>query len=398
MWASIAASNIGDGLIRSLGPLLAASITRDPVLVAGVSIAHYLPWLLFTLFSGLVVDRADRRMLIIYGNSIRVVAVAILALGFLLEQPPLLLLYAVLFIVGLAETVVENASISVVPSVVPRERLDWANGRVYATFTVADQLAGPAVAGTLFTFSASIAVFTGSAAFLIAAVAAVFVRIIAIRPGDASEGRSVTADLRAGFAYFWSDRVMRELAIQAAVFNFAGGVVSGVLVLAVTGPMGLSAMQFGLFLAFTALGGVAAGFTAQRVIGHLGRGTVLLSGAVVSSAGMLLIGLTFNAMVSAGALFLIAATTTYGQVVTSTQRQATIPPKLLGRVVSVFRLVGLGVIPFGALAGGLLAQRFGLASVFLVAAVAHVSNGAFILGRLNNRRLRLPPQVSAADG
>jgi len=367
------------------------------VLVAGVSIAHYLPWLLFTLFSGVAVDRVERRTLIVCGNVARVVAVAILALAFLHEKPPLLLLYAVVFTVGLAETVVENASISVVPAVVPRERLDWANGRVYATFTVADQLAGPAVAGTLFTFSASLAVFTGSAAFLIAAVAAAFVRGLTARPGDASVGRSVAADLRAGFAYFWSDRLMRELAIQAAVFNFAGGVVSGVLVLAVTGPMGLSAMQFGMFLAFTALGGVAAGFTAQRVIGHLGRGTVLLLGAVVSSTGMLLVALTFNPVVSGTALFFIAATTTYGQVVTSTQRQATIPSHLLGRVVSVFRLVGLGVIPFGALVGGLLAQRFGLASVFLVAALAHAGNGAFILGRLSNRRLRLPPRASAAD-
>ncbi|MDP3950899.1 MFS transporter [Microbacterium sp.] len=400
LWMSVAASNLGDGLTRALAPLLAASITRDSVLVAGILVAQYLPWLLFTLISGVVVDRLDRRRLLMIGNAVRTVALGLLAVALFIGHLPLLLLYAVVFAVGVAETIVDNASASMLPSIVRRDRLDWANGRVVATRTISDDLAGPAAAGVLFTLSASLAVVTGSAAYLAAAAAALLITHIA-PSGERTHSRatrSVAADLRAGISYFWSDRLMRELAAQAAVFNFAGGAVGGILVLALTGPMGLTPMQLGFFLAFTALGGLVAGLTAQRVISRLGRGTILLLGALVATVGYTTVALTFDPVLSAGALLLAAATMTYGQVVTVTQRQATIPGHLLGRVTSTFRLIGLGVVPFGALAGGILAQHFGLASVFVAAAAVNAANAVFIVLRLTNARLRLPTNAAAIRG
>lgn len=196
LWTSVAASNLGDGLVRALAPLLAASITRDPVLVAGIMVAQYLPWLLFTLISGVVVDRFDRRRLLVMGNAVRTVALGLLAVALFVGHLPLLLLYLVVFTVGVAETIVDNASASVVPSIVRRDRLDWANGRVVATRTISDDLAGPAVAGALFTLSASLAVATGSVAYL--AAAAVALLIARIDPGEATDARAprgVVADL-----------------------------------------------------------------------------------------------------------------------------------------------------------------------------------------------------------
>ena len=399
LWASVAASNLGDGLLRALAPLLAASITRDPVLVAGVMIAQYLPWLLFTLISGVVVDRLDRRRLLVMGNAVRMTALGLLAVALVVGHLPLALLYVVVFAVGLAETIVDNASVSVVPSIVGRDRLDWANGRIVATRTISDDLAGPAVAGALFTLSASLAVVTSSVAYLAAAATAL---LIARMPASDIPGtrvpRAVTADLWAGLTYFWSDRLMRELATQAAVFNFAGGAVGGILVLALTGPMGLTPMQLGFFMAFTALGGLVAGLTAPRVVNRLGRGTILLLGALVPAIGYMAVAVTFDPVLSAGALLVSAATMTYGQVVTVTQRQATIPGHLLGRVTSAFRLIGLGVVPFGALAGGVLAQHFGLASVFVAAAAVNAANAVFIVLRLTNARLHLPTNAAVVSG
>jgi len=191
---------------------------------------------------------------------------------------------------------------------------------------------------------------------------------------------------------------MRELATQAAVFNFAGGAVGGILVLALTGPMGLTPMQVGFFMAFTALGGLAAGLTAPRVVNRIGRGTIRLLGALVPAIGYTAVALTFDPVLSAGALLIAAATMTYGQVVTVTQRQATIPSHLLGRVTSAFRLIGLGVVPFGALAGGILAQHFGLASVLVAAAAVNAANAVFILLRLTNTRLQLPTNAAIVSG
>ena len=391
LWASVGAANLGDGLMQSLGPLLAASLTRDPVLVAGLAIAQYLPWLLFTLVSGVAVDRIDRRKLLIIGNASRMAVLALFTACVVLDEAPLWLLYAAVFVVGLSETVVDNASIAVLPAVVARERLDWANGRLYATLTVANQLAGPALAGLLFTVSTALAVATGSASYLVAAIGALLIARQSRELNHDVRKPSALADLRDGVRYFWSDRLMRDLAVQAAVFNFAGATVTAISVLAITGPMGLSPLGFGLFLAFTALGGIGAGVTAQQVLNRVGRGTILLVGALTPAAAYCVVAATFDPIASAVAMLFAAATTTYGQVVTVTQRQATVPDHLLGRVTSVFRFIALGVIPIGALCGGALAGHFGLGAAFLVGASVHLGNAVFIRLRLTNTRLALTP-------
>lgn len=394
LWASVGAANLGDGLMRSLGPLLAASLTRDPVLVAGISVAQYLPWLLFTLASGVAVDRIDRRRLLVIGNTSRMVVLVAFTACVLLGEAPLWLLYAAVFVVGLAETVVDNASIAVLPAIVARERLDWANGRLYATLTVTNQLAGPALAGVLFTVSTTLAVATGSATYLVAAIGALLITKQSPNLSHEAGGPSALADMRAGVRYFWSDRLMRDLAVQAAAFNFAGAAVTAISVLAITGPMGLSPLGFGLFLAFTSLGGIGAGITAQRLVSRVGRGTILLIGALAPAAAYCVVAATFDPVASAIAMLAAAATTTYGQVVTVTQRQATVPDHLLGRVISAFRFIGLGVIPIGALCGGALADRFGLGTAFLLGALVHLGNAVFIRLRLTNARLALPPHSS----
>ena len=128
LWTASAVSNLGDGVTLVAGPLLAASLTRDPRLVAGLVVAQRLPWLLFSLVSGALVDRLDRRPVMVTVDAARSVAVGLLGLAVLADAASLPLLYAVFFALGTAETLFDNAAVSILPAVVPRDQLARAAG------------------------------------------------------------------------------------------------------------------------------------------------------------------------------------------------------------------------------------------------------------------------------
>ena len=143
-------SNLGDGVTLVAGPLLAATLTRDPRLVAGLAVAQRLPWLLFSLVSGALVDRLDRRRLMVRVDAARCAAVGLLGLGVAADAVGLPLLYAVFFALGTAETLFDNAAVSILPAVVPRDRLARANGRLLGAQMVANELVAPPLGGLLF--------------------------------------------------------------------------------------------------------------------------------------------------------------------------------------------------------------------------------------------------------
>ncbi|MEJ7632771.1 MAG: MFS transporter [Rubrobacteraceae bacterium] len=143
LWASRTVSNLGDGMTLVAGPLLAASLTRDPFLISGLAFAQRLPWLLFALVSGALVDRLDRKRLMAAVDFFRSAAVGFLGIAVLLDYASLPLMYAVFFMVGTAETLFDTASVSVLPAVVRKEDLAKANGRLYSAQILANNRLSP---------------------------------------------------------------------------------------------------------------------------------------------------------------------------------------------------------------------------------------------------------------
>ena len=158
LWASTAASNVADGVLLAAAPLLAATLTRDPLLVSGLTVAQYLPWFLFTLASGAIVDRYDRRRLLILGNAARAGAIAALAVAVATDLRHLALLYLAVFVLGIAETIVDNAALVVLPRLVERQLLERANGRIFATQSVINTFVGPPLGSALFAVTATLAI------------------------------------------------------------------------------------------------------------------------------------------------------------------------------------------------------------------------------------------------
>ncbi|WP_159058599.1 MFS transporter, partial [Streptomyces europaeiscabiei] len=167
--ASAAASNAGDGITRTLLPLLVVAHHPDPAAVAGLTAVNMLPWLLFALPAGVLVDRADRRRIVLGSNAVRAAALA--GAAFVLAQDrPLGLLYALAFVLGIAETLADTAAPAMLPRLVDERHLERANGRLSATQIVLNETAGPPVAGLLAGLAAAAALATGGALYALAAL------------------------------------------------------------------------------------------------------------------------------------------------------------------------------------------------------------------------------------
>lgn len=275
LWASQAFSNLADGLLQAAAPLLVATLTRDPLVVAGMTVVQFLPWLIATLPAGALADRVDRRRILTAGNWLRATGFALLAVALTNGWRHVALLYAAVFLAGCAETMVDNAALTIPPRLLPREQLERANGRLFATQSVINTFIGPPAGAALFALAASAAFYTGAAAFALAGLAALV--LPALRPTGENQRRrstptTVTQDIRSGWAHFWRHDLLRRVAFISAAINFFGSATGGLLVLLITGPYELPLSRYGLFVAVPAAGAIAGSLLAEHVVPRIGGG------------------------------------------------------------------------------------------------------------------------------
>src|SRR5215469_2951516 len=172
VWWANTISSVGDGVYVSALPLLAVTVTRDPRLIALVSAAAFVPWLVLSLPAGVVVDRHDRGMLMRRAQVVQGLTIVTVAGLVLLHAVDILLLVLLAFLLGSAEVVFSNAAQSVLPDLVPPEQLPKANGNLQVSLTVGETFAGPPLGSALFAASRALPFgldacsFFGSAALL----------------------------------------------------------------------------------------------------------------------------------------------------------------------------------------------------------------------------------------
>ena len=148
--ASSWVSNLGDGIALAAGPLLVASQTDDPLLVAMAGVATMVPQLLFGLLAGALADRWNRKRIVIAGNLARVAVLAVLISTIAADRINIALVLATMFLLGIAETFVDATGGTLLPMLVPKQDLGTANSRFMAGFLTANQLVGPPIGAFLF--------------------------------------------------------------------------------------------------------------------------------------------------------------------------------------------------------------------------------------------------------
>ena len=365
LWAGFGSANLADGVLLAAGPLLVTSITTAPAAVAAAALAQRLPWVLFGLLAGEVVDRTDRRRLMIVGHVVRSLLLVVLVTAVVGDRLTLQLVYAVLFLLGTAETFADNAGSTLVAAVVPDRVLGAANARLVGTRIVSNQLAGPPLGA--FLFAVGIALPFTAEAVLFALAAALIARL----PADTSvmvrdHGERLRTRLTAGAQWLRGNAPVRRLAIVIALFNLSFGATYSILVLYAFERLGLDEAGFGLLLSASAVGGLAGAAAYERLEARFSYATLLRAGLVVESATHLLLGATTSVWVASVVLVAFGVhEATWGSLSQTIRLRAT-PADLQGRVNGIYLLAVFGPLSVGALLAGWLAESFGLLSVFWV--------------------------------
>lgn len=374
LWTAATLSNVGDGVVVPAFALLAASLTRDPLLVSAVTAALWLPWLVVAPVSGALSDRWDRRRTMVWVDAVRFLILAVLGTAVLAEVASIWLLIVVAFLIGAAETAFDTSAEAIVPMVVSRDpaRLERANGWLQASEAVSNRLVGPPLGGALFGVAASVPFLIDAVTFGLASM------VVSRLPGryPPAETPDVRQTLRVavteGIRWLWDNRILRAIALGAAVGNFAIVAADAILVLFAQDVLGLGAAAYGLLLAAGAVGGLLGSLAATRFAGRMTPQNLLPATFLVAGLAQAAIGLTSNPYVVAALFAAVSLVAVWVSVLIRALRQQLVPDRLLGRVVGAQRMIAFGALPLGALAGGAIGRSFGLAAPFLFGGLVQV--------------------------
>ncbi len=397
LWVAAAISNLGDGVMGVAFPLLVASITRDPLLVAGAAFANRIPWLLFALPAGALVDRMDRRRVMVAVDWSRAVVVGVLGAWLLVGNVPLAVIYVGAFLLGSAETMFDTSSEAVIPALVESSQLDAANGRLQAAEWVTNSFAGPPLGAALWALAASAPFLFDAGSFVIAAV------LVATISGSFRSERipdpatKLRTDIAEGLRWLWGHTVLRTTALMAGVTNLVGTGIVAIFVLFAQDILGLGDIGYGLILATIGVGGLIGAVGASAVVKRIGPGTTLLSTVVALAAASIITGFTSSPWVAAVATFIFGMFIAMWNVVAISLRQSLTPDELRGRVASVARLLAWGTQPLGALLGGVVANLVGLRGPFYVAAVVWLALALAAAPIVSNTRINALKKARQAD-
>jgi MFS family permease len=375
LWAASTISALGSGLATIATPLYVASRTSSPLVVSAAFGVAWLPWLLFALPGGVLVDRVDRRRLMIIVDWIRVVAMGVLASAILTGWASIALLYVVLFIVNTGEIIFRSASQAMIPSVVPTPRLERANGWLVGGDTVAQQmLAGP-LGGLLFVIAAGLPFLANAGTF---AASALLIAWIAgsYRPERAESSRpqtravrSLWADAAEGFRFLMKQRLLRTMAVLIGLLNVTLTGALAVLVLLARERLHLGSVGYGLLFTFMAIGGIVGSVIGDRLIGWVTATWTIRVGLLIEAGLHLTLAASSNVPLICVVLFAFGVHGALWMIVNSSLRQRLTPPSMLGRVGSTNLFIAAGGNCAGALLAGGFAARFGITAPYWVAFV-----------------------------
>jgi predicted MFS family arabinose efflux permease len=379
--ASSLVSNLGDGLALAAGPLLVASQTDDPFFVALAALLQWLPALLFALFAGALSDRIDRKAIVVTVDVLRAVVLAVIAASILTGAVSIAVVLVALFVLATAEVFADNASATLLPTLVPRDDLVVANARMQAGVVTLNQLAGPPLGALLFAVGMALP-FIGQG--IVVAAGAVLVSRIALppHPRDPERRTAIRHEIAEGFRWVRHHAAVRTLVLTILIFNVTFGAAWSVLVLYASERLGLGPIGFGLITTASAAGGLIGTVAYGWITRRLTLGNIMRIGLILETLTHLGLALTTSPVVALGIFFVFGAHAFVWSTTSVTVRQRAVPTALQGRVASVNTVGVFGGLVIGSAIGGVLAQAFGVTAPFWFAFVGSAVFLVLIWGQL----------------
>lgn len=375
LWSASAISNFGDGVFVIALPLLATRLTNDPISVSLIAAFFTIPWLLFALPVGVILDRVDRRRVLVVADLFRGALVGGLALVAAFSDVQMWMLWVLAFGLGAGEVFFDNCSQTILPSIVPGDQLERANGYFYATEVATNTVIGMPLGSAFFAFAVWLPFGIDAASFVLAAVLAASLRG-SFRPSANPSTQSMASDLRGGLRWLLDHSLLRNLALVVTLMNLAFAATQATFVLFAKNVLHVSERSFGPLVAVVGVGSLLAGLVGGKLVEVAGRRAVMLVAGLSPAVTSVVIGLFPRTWLVIAMTTVQAFMTTLLSILAVSLRQQIVPGHLFGRVNSVYRWISTGAMSIGALIGGAMASIFGLrAPYFAAAALLLVATG-----------------------
>jgi MFS family permease len=376
LWGASVASNLADGLLRTAAPIYAITLTENPVLISLLAAMALLPWLFFAIPVGTLADRINRKKLLIYSSLIRTGVIALAALAIATEIMNIQILLVMVFIVGICEVSIDTTAQAMIPQMLSKDQLERGNSRLYIAETVISQFIGSPISGFLYAITFSLPFFVTSGGYLLS------VFLFALMPyqylsaskkvlSESSKKESFLDEIKFGISYLINHLQIRRLVVVTTSLGLLFSISNATVALFMVKELGLDPRYFGVVLAVQGIGGVFGGVFANRLSTKFGRGLVLATAMVGSSALVLAIGFVPNIILFTAIGTVTGFLLTLWNILLMSTYQVLIPNHLYGRIHGTRRTLVWGLMPIGSIIGGVIATG-GLRLPFIVGGVGTV--------------------------
>ncbi|MFZ9922352.1 MAG: MFS transporter [Candidatus Nanopelagicaceae bacterium] len=373
IWSASLITNLVDGVLRLAPLLLAVSLTEDPILIGALTALGSLPWLFFAIPIGAIVDRVDRRKALVLGNSLR--AAIALFIAFAVSQGFIniwLLLISVFFF-GICEVLVDTTSQAVLPQILDKSNYDRGNSRLQISEVIVSQFAGAPLSGLLYAVSIALPFFFSTTGFILAGLLILLFpferEINARKEGEVGQAKlGLKGDIKFALNYLYQDKQIFSIVVITTLLGFFYSLSNAIAPLFILKELKVSPALFGVVLAIQGVGALAGSIAAPMVSKYLGRGKALAINVFFASLLVIFIGLSPNAYFFVAVSVLIGFTISVWNILLMSLYQSLIPPELYGRIHGARRTIVWGLMPIGAIIGGVIA-RGGLRLPFLIGGV-----------------------------
>jgi len=355
-------SHAGDGMALAAGPLLVASQTNSPFLVALAAMLQRLPWLVFGLHAGVIADRVNRKTMVVLMDLIRIGIVGMLCVSIAAGQVNIAVVLAATFLTGVAEVFADSATGTLMPMLIEKPDLGIGGARMMFGYLTMNQMIGPPVGAALFGLGMQWpfmgqALCGGAAVWMIS-------RIRLPTVVRSSESANVRQDLRDGLLFAWQNSPVRTLILSTVTFNLMLGAATSVLVLYATQRLQMSSVGFGLLTTAIAVGGVVGTVGYGWIEARAGVVNILRFGLLIETFTHLGFALTRQPGIAMALMFVLGAHSFVWSATSRAVRMRLVPTELQGRVGSIYMVGVFGTMALGQLVGGILAGRWGVTAPF----------------------------------
>ncbi len=369
LWSGQLVSNVGTQVSTLAFPLLILALTNSPAQAGFAGALRALPYVIFSLPAGALIDRWDRKRVMILCDTGRALSMASIPVALVLGHLTILQLYLVSLIEGTLFVFFNIAEAACLPRVVPKEQLPAATAQNMATDGIT-VLLGPSLGGALYTVGRLLPFVADAVSYMVSVISLFFIKVKFQKERVAAR-RNLWVEIREGLSWLWHQPLIRFIAILTGGNNLiSSGYVLIIIVLAQ--QQHASSFTIGLIFAVGGIGGIIGALIATSLQKRLSFAQAIIGTSWIFALCVPLYAIAPNPLVLG---IITAATFVSGPVYNVVQfsyRSAIIPDELQGRVNSVFRLIAFGGQPLGLALTGLLIQNIGVIPAILVDSVGMI--------------------------